>query len=76
MNAIRVREAALLLGVSDDTLRRWIAAGELTAVDDGGVQAVDGAELAALARRRAGDPPNDGSDVLRSARNRFTGLVT
>ena len=76
MNAIRVREAALLLGVSDDTVRRWIAADELTAADDGGVQAVDGAELAALARRRAGDPPDDGSDVLRSARNRFTGLVT
>lgn len=37
---------------------------------------VDGAALAELARRRAGSPPDDGSTMRRSARNRFTGLVT
>ncbi|MYR07207.1 helix-turn-helix domain-containing protein [Gordonia sp. SID5947] len=76
MNVIRVRDAAMLLGVSDDTVRRWIAAGELTAsTGDREVTAVDGAELAALARRRAATPPDD-DGVLRSARNRFAGLVT
>jgi len=76
VGAIRVRDASVLLGVSDDTVRRWISAGELSAIDDGGVQAVDGVELAALAQRRAGTAPDDDSGVLRSARNRFTGLVT
>ncbi|GAA3704631.1 TOBE domain-containing protein [Gordonia hankookensis] len=76
MAVIRVRDAARLLGVSDDTVRRWIAAGELTvSTGDGEVTAVDGAELAALARQRAAAPPVD-DGVLRSARNRFAGLVT
>ncbi len=76
MTQIRVRDAAALLGVSDDTIRRYINAGRLEGVDDGRVLAVDGASLAALARERAADPPSDESGVLRSARNRFTGLVT
>ncbi|MGC4962752.1 TOBE domain-containing protein [Gordonia sp. DT218] len=76
MTVIRVRDAARLLGVSDDTVRRWIAAGELAAsTGDGEVAMVDGAELAARARTRAAAPPDD-DGVLRSARNRFAGLVT
>ena len=75
MTQIRVRDAAALLGVSDDTIRRYISSGRLTAVD-GTVLAVDGASLATLARERAVDPPADETGVLRSARNRFTGLVT
>ncbi|AZG46393.1 TOBE domain-containing protein [Gordonia insulae] len=76
MAVIRVRDAARLLGVSDDTVRRWIAAGSLTASGgEGEVTTVDGAELAALARERASAPP-DTDGVLRSARNRFAGLVT
>lgn len=74
---IRIREAATLLGVSDDTVRRWTTAGVLDATtDDRGVMTVDGAQLAGLARDRAGDQPDDGSGVLRSARNNFPGLVT
>ncbi|MDL9935181.1 TOBE domain-containing protein [Gordonia sp. ABSL1-1] len=78
MTAIKVRDAAMLLGVSDDTVRRWIAAGRLSAsgADEPGVTMLDGAELAALARDRAGRQADDGAGVLRSARNRFTGLVT
>ncbi len=76
MSAIRISEAATLLGVSDDTVRRWIAAGELPATSGEGVTTVDGATLAEIARRRAQQPADDGSGVLRSARNRFTGLVT
>lgn len=74
---IRIRDAAELLGVSDDTVRRWVSVGQLSTSGDGqGVATVDGAQLAALARERARRPADDGNPVLRSARNRFTGLVT
>jgi len=72
----RVSEAAVLLGVSDDTVRRWLDVGQLTAgVDAAGRKVVDGAELAAFARAQANAVP-DPSGVGRSARNRFVGLVT
>ncbi|MFI9384003.1 molybdopterin-binding protein [Kutzneria sp. NPDC052558] len=72
----RVSEAAVLLGVSDDTVRRWLDGGQLTAgVDSAGRKVVDGAELAAFARAQANAVP-DPSGVGRSARNRFVGLVT
>lgn len=75
VTAIRIKDAATLLGVSDDTVRRWIASGVLAQSDDGPVATVDGARLAELARERA-VAPDDGVPVARSARNRFTGLVT
>ncbi|WP_324013620.1 TOBE domain-containing protein [Microbacterium sp. JZ37] len=76
MPDIRVRDAAHLLGVSDDTVRRWIAAGALAAHRDAaGRRVIDGAELAAFARSHA-DAPDDPLSGGRSARNRFTGLVT
>ena len=66
----------MLLGVSDDTVRRWLDSGQLTAgVDTAGRKVVDGAELAAFARAQANAVP-DPSGVGRSARNRFVGLVT
>lgn len=66
----------MLLGVSDDTVRRWLDAGQLTAgVDAAGRKVVDGAELAVFARAQANAVP-DPSGVGRSARNRFVGLVT
>ncbi|MFI6029719.1 molybdopterin-binding protein [Amycolatopsis magusensis] len=76
MPQFRLAEVARLLGVSDDTVRRWVRAGQLTALDDsGGRKVVDGAELAAFAKAQADEPP-DPSRVGRSARNRFVGLVT
>jgi molybdopterin-binding protein len=73
---IRIKEASSLLGVSDDTMRRWIDQGALGASRDGaGRKVVDGRELALLAQRLAA-PPTDPSGVGRSARNRFIGLVT
>ncbi|MFD4198550.1 MULTISPECIES: TOBE domain-containing protein [Amycolatopsis] len=76
MPQFRLSEAAELLGVSDDTVRRWVRGGQLTATTDGaGRKVVDGAELAAFAREQAARP-NDPSGVGRSARNRFVGLVT
>ena len=76
VTAIKVRDAATLLGVSDDTVRRWLASGELEPGGGEAVATVDGVGLAALARRRSRVPDDDGTGVLRSARNRFTGLVT
>ncbi|TVT55662.1 helix-turn-helix transcriptional regulator [Amycolatopsis cynarae] len=76
MPHFRFSEAASLLGVSDDTVRRWVRSGQLTAgVDAAGRKVVDGAELAAFAREQAARP-EDPSAVGRSARNRFVGLVT
>ena len=76
MPNIRVFEAARLLGVSADTIRRWTENGSLTPLRDGaGRRAVDGLELARLARAQAqlpADPAREGN----SARNRFVGLVT
>jgi molybdopterin-binding protein len=72
----RIRDAASLLGVSDDSVRRWIDTGSLGSTkDDGGRLVVDGAELAEFARQHAAAPP-DPSGIGRSARNRFVGLVT
>ena len=76
MPQIRIRDAASFLGVSDDTVRRWIDAGVLSsAKDDGGRTVVDGLELAQLAKQNA-VLPVDPSGVGRSARNRFVGIVT
>lgn len=67
----------MLLGVSDDTLRRWADADRLvTSTDDAGRRVVDGAELARFAETNATPMPETGSMHRESARNRFVGLVT
>jgi molybdopterin-binding protein len=72
----RLSEAARLLGVSDDTVRRWIDAGRLAATEDAaGRKVVEGARLAEFARVQAASV-KDPSEVGRSARNRLVGLVT
>jgi molybdopterin-binding protein len=80
MTLLRISEAARFLGVSDDTLRRWVASGRLAPhTDEAGRAAVDGVEVARLAREAADAPSGSaGSDdgVPSSARNRFRGLVT
>lgn len=76
MSQIRIKDAATYLGVSDDTVRRWIDAGVLESTKDAsGRSIVDGLALAHLAQRNA-VLPADPSEVGRSARNRFVGLVT
>ena len=76
MPQLRVGEAAELLGVSDDTVRRWADQGRLRLVRaPNGRAAVDGAELAALARELA-DAPRPTARGLRSARNSLRGIVT
>jgi len=76
MPQIRVKDAAAFLGVSDDTVRRWIEQGQLEAAKDAsGRTVVDGLALARLVKANAA-APEDPSTVGRSARNRFVGLVT
>ena len=79
MATYRIKQAAELLGVSDDTVRRWAESGRLTHDDRG---------LAPGRRRRASWPgsprrspravsdPSRGRSCSASARNRFVGLVT
>ena len=77
MPQFRIREASELLGVSDDTVRRWIESGSLPASkDDVGRKVIDGVALAEFSRQHAARPAPDPSGIGRSARNRFVGLVT
>jgi molybdopterin-binding protein len=72
----RIAEAAELLGVSDDTVRRWIDSGRLPAQRNGaGPAVVDGADLARVATQLH-EPPDPGTTRSSSARNRLTGIVT
>lgn len=76
MPQMRIRDAAAYLGVSDDTVRRWIDQGALAATTDtSGRKVVDGYEVALAAREHA-NPPAPPGGTLSSARNRFVGLVT
>ncbi|MUK02105.1 MerR family transcriptional regulator [Vibrio cholerae] len=76
MTQLRIADAARYLGVSDDTLRRWVDGGLVgSSKDSSGRAVVDALELAGLARRNA-VLPGDPSDIGRSARNRFVGIVT
>ena len=76
MPQLRVSEAAELLGVSDDTVRRWAEQGRLALHRAGnGRSTVEGSDLAALARDLA-DVPQDTGPGARSARNRLRGIVT
>jgi molybdopterin-binding protein len=76
MPKLRISEAASLLGVSDDTVRRWVDQGRLPVVQgDNNRMAVDGGELAAFVQRQA-DTPEAGVTIARSARNQMKGIVT
>lgn len=74
VSAFRIGEAAELLGVSGDTVRRWVDAGRLPAErDENGHRVIAGRDLAAFARS-LGDVPEERSDHS-SARNRLRGIV-
>ncbi len=63
----RIAEAAALLGVSDDTVRRWIDSDRLTATrEPGGPARVDGADLARVAVSLH-EPPAPGTTRSSSA---------
>jgi molybdopterin-binding protein len=71
----RIAEAAEVLAVSDDTVRRWVEAGRLPSHRDGGRTTVAGRDLAELAEHLAesGELAERGTV---SARNRMSGIVT
>ena len=73
---IRIGDAAEMLGVSVETVRRWERSGRLTADRSSGgqrlVQLVDVTRLLDERRRAGTDRPI----VAQSARNRFAGIVT
>jgi molybdopterin-binding protein len=72
----RIGQAAELLGVSTDTVRRWVDAGRVkTSIRAGGRRYLDGADLARFAAEMAGDYGQERSQG-QSARNRFLGIVT
>ena len=73
---LRVGQAAEMLGVSVETLRRWETEGRLRMErSDGGQRLVDIDEVSRLLdeRRRAA---TDRPIVAQSARNRFAGIIT
>jgi molybdopterin-binding protein len=71
----RLGEAAKMLGVGADTVRRMVDDGRLIAVrSSGGQRLIDGASLARLVKPSR--PPAADVVVARSARNRFPGIIT
>jgi molybdopterin-binding protein len=73
---LRIGQAAELLGVGVDTLRRWEADGRIATTRSGGgqrlVAIVEVSRLLGERRRSAPDRPI----IAQSARNRFAGIVT
>ena len=72
----RIGEAAELLGVSSDTVRRWADSGRLPTVrTEQGHREIDAAALAAFAASLP-EPPVRRPVARESARNHFPGIVT
>ncbi len=75
VTVFRIGEAAELLGVSPDTVRRWVDAGRLAADrDEHGHRVINGVDLAGFARAHGAEPDERGE--ASSARNRLRGIVT
>ena len=76
VSEFRIGQAAELLGVSPDTVRRLADGGELqTRRTEGGHRVVDGVALARFVAEHGGTQTT-GAIVGQSARNRFPGIIT
>ena len=73
MTQLRVSEAAEVMGVSADTVRRWVDTAKLPTIAGTSPLMINGADLAAFAVQQAHDEP---TTQRSSARNQFPGLVT
>ncbi|BDM68986.1 MerR family transcriptional regulator [Streptomyces nigrescens] len=77
MPTYSIGQAAELLGVSSETVRRWADGGQLgMRRDGGGNRVIDGVSLAAFAKERAAGLHPVPGEVLTSVRNSFAGIVT
>ncbi|WP_371648977.1 MULTISPECIES: molybdopterin-binding protein [unclassified Streptomyces] len=77
MPSYSIGQAAGLLGVSSETVRRWADGGRLRMDRDGsGNRAIDGVSLAAFAKERAAGMHPVSDAVSTSVRNSFAGIVT
>lgn len=78
MPSYSIGQAARLLAVSSETVRRWADGGRLRMDRDGaGNRVIDGADLARFAKERgAGLHAVPEDDVPTSVRNAFVGIVT
>ena len=73
---LRLGQAAEMLGVSVETVRRWEAEGRLVVErSTGGQRRIPLSEVSRLIRERRRSRP-DRPIVAQSARNRFAGIVT
>jgi molybdopterin-binding protein len=77
MATYKVADAAALLGVSPDTMRRWLDSGRLQSkqTTGGGRRLIDGKELARFAETLA-SASTAAAVASESTRNRFTAIVT
>ncbi|MFF0622791.1 molybdopterin-binding protein [Streptomyces sp. NPDC004296] len=77
MPSYSIGQAARLLGVSSETVRRWADGGQLRMDRDGaGNRVIDGVSLAAFAKERAAGAHPVPGEVRTSVRNSFAGIVT
>jgi molybdopterin-binding protein len=75
MPSFRPSQAAELLGVSVDTVRRWADEGRLqTTKTEGGHRHIDGTDLARFLTENV--KTNEHEGMVQSARNQFVGIVT
>src|SRR5947208_2342933 len=76
MGLYRIGQVAELLGVSVDTVRRWVDAGRLPAErTDGGRRLIDRAQLARFVTETS-ESQELGGYRAQSARNHLTGIIT
>lgn len=77
MQSYTIGQAARLLGVSPDTVRRWADGGRITTHrDDGGRRLIEGRDLAAFSVELAQTDGDEAAAASTSVRNAFPGIVT
>ncbi|MEU8580707.1 TOBE domain-containing protein [Streptomyces abikoensis] len=77
MRSYTIGQAARLLSVSPDTVRRWADAGRIpTRRDEAGKRIIEGPDLAAFSVSLAAEANESDDEPHTSARNAFPGIIT